>query len=330
VNRYREQVAHALSVLTVRSPTSYAWFGRASRPLPRAVAPIVTPELAREHLLDRLEGELYNSFYVRGEPTPYHSSRFAAVRSDPAFVDTLSAANGGHGGWNSGWSVEAIETGHVRIARNGLHLCVPRSHCRPRDATPGAPVCVRRPKENRNLSPGFYLALGDVDHPDGADAVETRIYFHVTAPGAAPLVAAVTHLLNGTAVPFGFKVLNDRTAFTRCDAAVLYLPAGQFARARAALREIASTCAGYLRARAPALTLPLCHGVAVAEHVPEHGLSFGSSRCRLLAEGVVAAYERRAMELPARLEAVARCFTERGLDLDRPYLAPGSSEVYGL
>jgi hypothetical protein len=70
--------------------------------------------------------------------------------------------------------------------------------------------------------------------------------------------------------------------------------------------------------------------VAVAEHVPEHGLSFGSSRCRLLAEGVVAAYERGATALPARLEAVARCFSERGLDLDRPYLAPGSSDVYEL
>jgi hypothetical protein len=330
VSPYREQVAHALDALTVRSPTSYAWFGRASRPLPPAVAAILTPELARERLLDRLEGELYHSFYVLGEPTPYHASRVAAVRRDPGFVDALSASNSGHGGWDSGWSVEAVEPGVVRVGRNGLHLSVPPSQCRPRDATPGAPVSVRRPKEHRNLSPGFYFAFGDVDYPDRADAFETRIYMHVTAAGAAPLVEAVSHLLNDAAVPFSLKVLTDRAAFMRCDAAVLYLPAGQFARARAALREIASTCAAHFRARAPALTLPLCHGVAVAEHVPEHGLSFGSSRCRLLAEGVVAAYERGATALPARLEAVARCFSERGLDLDRPYLAPGSSDVYEL
>jgi hypothetical protein len=326
VSRYREQVARALDALTVKSATSYAWFGRPSRPLPHAVAAIVT----REHLLDRLEAELYDSFYIHGEPLPHPAGRFTASGTDPAFVDSLSASNRGDGGWDSGWSVEAVEPSLVRVARNGLHLCVPRSQCRPRDATAGARVCVRRSKEHRNLSPGFYFALGDADYPDGANRCETRIYFHVTAAGAAPLVAAVTRLLNHTAVPFVLKVLNHRAAYMRCDAAVLYLPAGQFARTRGALREIATTCAGHLRARAPALTLPLCHGVAVAEHVPEHGQSFGSSRCRLLAEGVIAAYERRATELPARLEAVGRRFSERGLDLDRPYLAPGSAEVYEL
>jgi hypothetical protein len=54
------------------------------------------------------------------------------------------------------------------------------------------------------------------------------------------------------------------------------------------------------------------------------------SRCRLIAEGIVAAHERGASRLCDRLDAVAHRFAESGLDLDVPYLAPGSSDSYEL
>src|SRR6185436_3472799 len=101
---------------------------------------------------------------------------------------------------------------------------------------------------------------------------------HVGAAGAAPLIAAATRELNAARVPFALKVLDHPARFTRRDAAVLYLQA--FEPAHAALREIVSACSGFLRPGAPAFALELTHGVGVGEHLPRHGGSFGTSRCR--------------------------------------------------
>jgi hypothetical protein len=245
-------------------------------------------------------------------------------------VQTLSACNRGRGGWQPGWRVEAVEEPTLRVARDGLHVSVPASDCRPSGTATGALVSVRRKNEHRFASPGFYFALGDADWANEGDAIEVRVYLHTTAAGAAPLVATATDLLNEAALPFSLKVLNHPGAFTRCDAAVLYLREGDFAAAREPLRAIVSECAPHLRSDPPAFTKPLSRGVAIGEHLPSQGASFGMSRCRLLAEGVVAAHERRAFCLADRLESVARTFARRGLDVDAPYLAPGSSDGYEL
>jgi hypothetical protein len=189
-------------------------------------------------------------------------------------------------------------------------------------------VRVRRPKELCASSPGFYIAVGD--NALGREAVEVRVYFNIAAAGAVPLVAACTRLLNGARIPFALKVLDHPTGFTRCDAAVLYLGAGGFDRARDPLSAIVSGCTPHLRRDAPAFALPLAPGVAVGEHRSSLGASFGASRCRLVAEGIVAAHEQGAGGLSDRLAAVARRFVAHGLDIDAPYLVGGSSGRYAL
>lgn len=301
-----------------------------SRALPKHLGATLSPAAAREHLQGRLEAELYHSFYARGAPIPYRPVDVAPAWSDPGFVEQLSAANVGGGAWEAGWSLQAADDGLIGVARDGLRVRVPPSECRPPRAAPDTSVRVRRLKEHRSALPGFYVALGDADDTDAGETVETRVYLHVTAAGAAPLIAIATRSLNEAALPFSLKVVNHPAGFTRCDAAVLYLRHGDFSRARTALRQIAAACAPHLRPEPPALTRPLCHGMAVAEHLPSHGASFGSSRCRMIAEGVIAAHERRVTGLAARLDAVERSFAKRGLDLDVPYLAPGSSDDYVL
>lgn len=68
--RYREQVESALRAVAVTSAVSYAWFGRHSQPLPRAVAAALAPDAAREFLIGGLQDELYRSFYTQGRPVP--------------------------------------------------------------------------------------------------------------------------------------------------------------------------------------------------------------------------------------------------------------------
>lgn len=180
------------------------------------------------------------------------------------------------------------------------------------------------------MSPGFYTAFGDAEPSGAADDVEVRVYFHVTASGAAPVVACCTDLLNRAGVPFVLKVLANPAGFTRCDAAVLYVRQHDFDHSREPLRAIVAACATHLRGHVPAFTKPLADGVAVGEHRADLGASFGICRCRLVAEAIVDAHERRSTELADRIEAVARRFTGIGLDLPVPYLVSRSADRYVL
>ena len=59
-------------------------------------------------------------------------------------------------------------------------------------------------------------------------------------------------------------------------------------------------------------------------------MSFGASRCRLLAEGMVDAHERGSTRLGDRFDAVVRRFARRGFDVEAPYLVPASANHYAL
>jgi class II lanthipeptide synthase len=329
---YREQLAGALRATIVTSPMSFTWFGIESRPLPRAVVAALPPATTRQYLVDSLQGELYRSFYTRGRPVPARPDGGVPSRPDEAFVEALSLANAGAGGWEPGWRVEKAESDVVRVARKGLHVLARAADCRAANGRcdPGTLVSLRRPKELAACSPGYYTALGDADLAVGPDDTEVRVYFNVTAAGAAALIAMSTRMLNDAQLPFRLKVLDDPTGYVRCDAAVLYLKASGFHQARGALSSIASGCALHLRAGAPAFVWPLAPGVSLGEHRPQLGASFGTSHCRLVAEGIVAAHERGQRSLSDRLDAVAHRFAEHGLDIGVPYLTPGSSRRYAL
>jgi HopA1 effector protein family len=326
---YREQIASALRAVAVASSSSYSWFGRRSRPLPTEVISSASPHAVREYLTEALERELYRSFYTQGKPVPW-VRRGAAGRPDLAFVAALSFANAGAGGWAEGWRVVSVERGIVVVEKDGLRVRAQASDCRTADelCTPGAQVSVRRPKELTASSPGYYTALGDLV-PVG-EGIELRVYFNVSLAGAAPLVAACTRLLNEARIPFSLKVANQGMGFARCDAAVLYLDDCDSGRVRPSLPALASACGVHLRGDPPAFARPLFPGVSVGEHLPGLGASFGATRCRLVAEGIVAAHEDGAHGLQDRVDAVARRFAWRGLDVDAPYLAPESSRRHEL
>lgn len=325
---HRARLADALRAITV-TPTSYAWFGRRSRPLPPELLAAVGPDAARASLVEALQRELYLSFYTQGRAVPETPERPAPARPDRDFASALSAANAGAGGWQRGWRVQAWEAEAAVVARDGIAIRASVADCRidGREPARGAPVSVRHAKELEAASPGFYIALGD-RRPDAGE--ELRVYFHVTVAGAAPLVAACTSVLNAGAVPFVLKVVDRPGGFTRCDAAVLYLQRGGFGSARASLATVAAACAPHLRPGVPAFTQALAPGVAVAEHQPELGASFGTGRCRLVAEAAVQARELGAAGLDERLQTVTRRFAGHGLDIDRPFLAAGSTTRYAL
>lgn len=191
-------------------------------------------------------------------------------------------------------------------------------------------MSARLPKELRAASPGFYLARGDAGGALDPAAVEIRVYFNLMQAGAVPLLAAATRLLNAQRLAFSIKLVNHPARYFRCDAGVLYLDDGDFAAARAPLRELVAACAPHLRAETPALTKPLAPGVGIGEHRTALGASFGIGRCRLVAEGIADAHEQRLTALADRVDAVARRFALHAMDLDVPHLVSRTRDDYVL
>jgi hypothetical protein len=162
--------------------------------------------------------------------------------------------------------------------------------------------------------------VGDAPAEAGSPAAVVRVYWHVGPAGAPALMRALTARLNAEEVPFRLKVADHPFRLDRCDAAVLYLPAAAFPALRETLEGLAAGLTAHLRPRIPAFTLRLAPGVGLAE---DDGAaeSFGTRRCRLLAEGIVRA---RAEGVPA-VAAVAERFAAAGVSLDAPYRDPSLS-----
>jgi hypothetical protein len=192
----------------------------------------------------------------------------------------------------------------------------------------GAMLSIRLPKEYLNMSPGYYMAIGDNAFPQEDSDGITRIYWNLTAPGAISLIHHATSMLNRAGVPYRLKVINDPSLYIRCDAGVLYVPRNHYMTAREIIEHVYNKIADDLKSGIPAFTKPLARGIGLAED-PGKGESFGLNRCGILAEGIIRAYEQGCRSLARRLRVVQDCFTESRVSLNTPFLNAGSADIYG-
>jgi len=329
-----ELLRQAVEAVTITSPVSFNWFGKAADNLPRRLQGELPADKVRGFLTFALQGRLYEDFYCAGEPRATDAGaekRAAFGRLD--FVESLSQANQGEGGWDPSWTVARREGDILVVSRNGLSLKVEQANVRPadgQDLVAGATVQVRFPKELVGVSPGFYMAVGD--QPLKESGTVLRLYFNLQAIVAAPFIKLMTSRLNAAGLGFKLKILNDDTLFQRCDAAVLYIQPEGFEAALPALREVYRDYGAYLGQRTPVFTKALARGVGVAESPVAKGPleieSFGMNRCRLMAEGLIEAHEHKIADVEGRVAAIAARFSREGLSLDSPHLNPGSARDY--
>jgi len=216
----------------------------------------------------------------------------------------------------------------VLVERQGLTLEVAPEACVPRIAEPLArpvQISLHVPNARPNLSPGYYLVVGDapMSQVDGL----VRLYWHLTPEGAAEWLQRATEALNARSLPFRLKVLHAPQLFTRCDAGVLYLPRSAFDAATRTLKDIYARTGAQLRPEVPAFTRSLAPGLGLAES--PGGESFGLHRCDLIAAGLVRSHTEGRVDMAGWLDCVLASWTQAGLDIERPYLNPGSEDMYG-
>jgi Lanthionine synthetase C-like protein/HopA1 effector protein family len=339
---YRSQLSDVITAVRIHSPTAFSWFGKRSPRLMPRIEREITPRTARSFLHYNLQSRLYSHFYCPGAAIPARDDEPAGKPGGLApFVERLSEANCGQGYWTGGWAeVEqaGLGPGLISAGRAGLLLLVGDGEYKKGPVgigsiSPGeSELLVRFGKELPSISPGFYMALGDLDldavgHYAHESGRLVRFYWHVTPEGAVALMRLCTQALNEAQIPFKLKALNDPQSYSRADAAVLYIRQAHYPQVAFLLENIHPRLRTKLREAVPAFTKQLAPGLGLAED-PGEGDSFGLNRCGLVAEGLIRAYEAGSHPPGARLEAVADRFTEVGLSLDQPYLSPNSTDIY--
>jgi hypothetical protein len=317
-------VAAVLEAVAIRSPGGYTWLGQAFETDPSRLAGARNgdgpPWIAR-----LLHARLYADFYLTGGPAPASAAAWRPEADRGATIEGLSAANAGRGSRQPGWSVRGADDRGVVVEREGLALWARPDQVlgEEGDSAGGSEVALLMPAERLGAAEGFFTIFGDAGN--GGDRAIDRLYWHVRRDGAAALIAAASEILNREGLPFRLKVVNHARGFRRCDSAVLYtrradrpvvLPLAAILR-----RRVAS----HMREAVPALALKLAAGLGFAED-PGGGESYGSHRCRLIADAVVTAWRAGERSPERRLRCVEERFRAAGLDLSRPYLGPGSPD----
>jgi hypothetical protein len=328
---FSEQVEAVIRATTFHSRMSYSWFGKLSPHLHASVRRALTPQIERKCLLYNLQFQLYKDFYCRGFPSPAEqeviNGQDVGVTS---FVRQLSVANAGNGYCSDGWSVHTVKGCNVVVRGAGLKLWVrPRDCLIPRDALlkSGTRLGLRFPKELLSISPGFYVALGDKELVGDSSQALVRFYWNLTPEGSISFMRKATFLLNKAEVPFKIKVVNDPVRFTRRDAVVLYIRKVDYRQVSKPMERIYPQVVRSLKNGEPAFTKQLAMGVGLAED-PGQGESFGSHRCRILAEGLVRAYEQRKKSVQEQLQVVTECFQENGINLNKPFVTSAVVDDY--
>lgn len=324
---YRSQLLAAIDALLIRSLTSYAWLGQIFEAGPREIA--ADGRSGDAWLRDRLHPRLYADFYLPGAPAPASGpNRWRPDGGNDALAQRFSAANTGRGEVQADWRLSGRDGNRIRVSRDGLDMWIEEAEEQGLGSAPAGLVSVLVPKDRLGTGESFYTMFGDRGRGVDAEQVD-RFYWHLRPSDAEELVAATSGTLNGDGLPFRMKIARDGHGFLRCDTAVLYTPRRLRERIVPAVGVIHRRVAGRLRARVPTLTRPLAPGLGFAED-PGGGESFGSHRCRILADSLVAAWRAGQGSADGRLRHVLGGFAREGLDPDRPYLCAGSKDPPAL
>jgi hypothetical protein len=158
-------------------------------------------------------------------------------------------------------------------------------------------------------------------------APTVRAYWAVEPAHVVHLAELLTSVLARSA-SYALKCPVDLERCRRPDGVVVYVLAEEWPAIERRLASAHQRSARWLRPAAPALTLPVAHGVAIAEDPISD--SFGSSRCRIVAEALEP--HLATPDHPSRgalVAALEDAFARYGIDLAAPWRNPGSTRNYG-
>ncbi|MGI8744286.1 MAG: T3SS effector HopA1 family protein [Bryobacteraceae bacterium] len=282
-------------------------------------------------LVASLEGQLYSLCYSREFRLPLDLSPGTADPLDTLLIE-LSAANATRERWDHGWKVTQLlpngslyaqKEAQSRMLWPGEYMLLEPDV----PAQPGAWIRAFLSKEDTRSQPGFYIVQPEIALSWEDYQTLVRFYWNLEAEGAAELLRLITERFNALRVPFQFKTLRYRSQYRRADSAVLFTGWRYAAIAMRLSAEVYRTVRNRMKSYTPLFAKRLAPGLALAED-PGNGQSFGMLRCRMLAECVWNAYQKRLQSHKARMTEFKASLEAAGVPLEAPYLSLSSVDHY--
>jgi HopA1 effector protein family len=329
-NDLKKELRRILEALTIQSPDAFTLGGRRIRADGSIPYQLSHVPAGRNPFIAALQMQLYLHCYCRP---------FSGAISEPSppgdggkdLTAELVEANTGQERWEAGWRIaQALPSGQVAVQRNGLsRLLWPGEFFSPEGGAPrpGNEVHVFCRKHSKALQPGFYFVFGETLSDQQDESSFVRLYWNVQESGVLELVRGMTGALNRFQVPFRFKCLTRAGLYARSDAAVLYFAKRLYPVVAELLQDVYPSVAPCLRTDTPLFSRSLAPGLGLAED-PGNDESFGSHRCRLVAQAIWDAYALGRQTVEAWVEAIEKLFERNGLTLEAPYLNRGSLDSY--
>jgi hypothetical protein len=163
---------------------------------------------------------------------------------------------------------------------------------------------------------GFWAtrsAAGEPEAPLG------RLYWSSRPESIGAVLSRVTALLERLGLRYSLKSPVRPADLGRVDPLVVYLERGAWEGARRAFVEAAEAMRPLLRSSVPPLTLALAPGLGFAED-PTTRESFGQSRCRALAAGVIALAAEASPSTERSLALLTDALVDAHIDPEHPWI----------
>ncbi len=272
--------------------------------------------------------------------------------ADLPFLSELAGADFGQGWWDPGWRVVRGSAAAVSVEKAGIRLSAPHRDVRlpdangrpcPRELCQGEPVLVRFPSGTAGRMNGFYHVTGTAG--PAATGALMRIYLNVRPAHAPTTVQRVVAGLNAAGIRFTLKIANSRQQLRRRDNTVIYLAERDLDAALATVRDAtvrdataqdgaaqdaAAPARPALNPETPLFTRKIADGISVAAEglapgrraADERNWSFGESRCKFLARGLLLHAVGGCPGGCDMAEVLRDAFRQAGLDPERPYERP--------
>ncbi len=281
----------------------------------------------RTAMLEALWPLLYQHAYTRrwdGNPAPAKPLNLAP---DATLVAALSAANAGHSLMDRGWKIyQVTPDGRLHVEKGGCYRVVNAAQVglppgyQPQ---PGGLIDLPMPHQSLTAQAGYYHAFGETPASAADEGELARLYFNVGVEQVPALLHLLTLGLNRYFIPFSLKCPVAPALYDRVDTLVLYPPRRYLPLVLDVLDEAVALLAPLLRPGEPLFTRRLLPGLGGADD-PGTGESFGQSRCRLAAAGIIDAWSGGG----TLLDCMAARLSGAGLRPEAPHLSPGLADLY--
>lgn len=301
-------------------------------------------EMQEQHLKLQLRNFLYGTYYNVAQKSDLnpdgeenngklnnHLENNSLFGVDLEFYDRLHTRNKSQGYWSHNWQVVREETdGTLAVHKNGLTLHVdPNLHLLPTKTqiSVGKFVSIKMPKNL--VQNGFYMAVANAGSQNGHQIA--RIYFNLTPDGAAAVMESLTEELNNIDLSFSFKALYNPSDYRRYDSAVLYFNKDKYEVIYPILQKIYEENHIHFQEAVPLFTKLLAPGLACAEEPDQKfsdSESFGTHRCQIIANGLVAAWHQGDNGPEGRMASIFEQFASSKIQLQCPYLNFRSKDIY--